>query len=225
VSAIATRTADSNPNFFSDHSTMSGTSTKPKRGRYPYKKGGNADDYNHIYRPLKISNDTFKSHGKMVGWTVSTEWFDDDWIYENPGANGKAKGKKKNSKVLRTFIMSKCKGRMKDLKSRFMVPARNAIRSARVEDIYLFLRAHCRSLNASEGQLRDWRDQGYELEGMLELISERTNDLKGKLGLTDGQWNHLITLHDKIFSGDIKFEIARKETGTSFMSVDTLIFS
>ena len=141
---------------------------------------------------------------------MNSGWFQEKWMHDQGQRNNetntrKRKEKKKSSLVLKATIESKCKQRLKQTKKALEMFV-NATQSASDEDLADWLQANCRGLRATASVLRQWKQQGYELDGILSLIGARSIGLKARLKLNHGQWQCLLSMHDQILRGDLTYE-------------------
>ena len=187
--------------------------------RYASHAGGSASEYGHKYRMFGISNDTFKTVGKMTNWVNNCDWFEEKWMYDQVGdasnQGRKRKGKKKTSVVLKATIEGKCKQKLKVCK-KFMHTFVDAVEHASNDELSVWLQANCRGLRITVKQLKAWEQEGYALDGIFDLIGARSMGLKDRLKLNHGQWQCLLSMHDQILRGDISYDVSDNEKGLCF---------
>ena len=150
----------------------------------------------------------------MTIWANNCEWFQESWLYQQPNgaASRKKKGKKKTKDMLKVTIESKCKSRLKKQK-KLMQNFVDAVENSTQQDIVKWSQENFRGLKLSMKQLNAWKEKGFEMEGIMGLITGQTVDLQQQLQLSHGRWQALLSMHDQIIRGDVKFAAAVDSDG------------
>eukprot|EP01083_Nonionella_stella_P156775 508062_1 len=170
----------------------------------PSRSNSNKFDYGDKYRALGVSQDTYRTVPTMTQWCKRQDWFDNKLMFKG-SANG-SKGTIKKRLNLMSQIKTSCGTRMRSLRQTLSTFI-DQIGNASPEDQSKWLCSKSISFRPSSEQVLAYEEQGFGIPQIFELVNKRSLGLGEALSLSAGAWQSLLSLHDEVLRGDIKYDL------------------